>query len=303
MKGMYFMHPFFILKCMKNNANILTVLEVLKLSTAYLEEKSIESARLNAELLLASILNCKRIDLYLLFDRPLDENEIAAYREFISRRSKHEPLQYILGEVEFYGLKFKVNKNVLIPRPETEFLIEKAISLVNENKLKSILDIGTGSGNIPISLAKNLNGVEITSIDISEEAYKVAEQNSIYNEVSGKICLINTDIKNYLPESKFDMIISNPPYVSQNDYSNLSNDIVNYEPAISITDFSDGYEFYRIITNKSDSFLNKGGFLLCEMAQGQSEFIQKMFSDADFSEIKIIKDYQNIDRVIVGRKL
>ncbi len=297
------MHPFFILKSMKNTPNILTVLEVLKLSTAYLEEKGIESARLNAELLLANILNCKRIDLYLLFDRPLDENEIVAYREFISRCGKHEPLQYILGEVEFYGLKFKVNKNVLIPRPETEFLIEQAISLVKGNNLKSILDIGTGAGNIPITLAKNLNGVAITSIDISEEACKVAEENTIYNEVKNKINLLNTDINDYICDSKFDMIISNPPYVSSSDYRNLSKDILNYEPAISITDFSDGYEFYRIITKKSDTILNKGGFLLCEMAQGQSEFIQKLFSDADFSEIKIIKDFQNIDRVIIGRKL
>lgn len=302
MKGMYFMHPFFILKCMKNNSNILTVLEVLKLSTAYLEEKGIESSRLNAELLLASILNCKRIDLYLLFDRPLDENEIAAYREFISRRSKHEPLQYILGEVEFYGLKFKVNKNVLIPRPETEFLIEQAISLVKENNLKSILDIGTGSGNIPISLAKNLNGIEITSIDVSEEAWKIADENALYNEVNDKIKLLISDINDFSSDSKFDMIISNPPYVSQYDYSNLSNDIVNYEPAISITDFSDGYEFYRIITKKSDSLLNNSGFILCEMAQGQSEFIQKLFLDADLGDIKIIKDYQNIDRIIIGRK-
>lgn len=301
MKGMYFMHPFFILKCMKNNANILTVLEVIKLSTAYLEEKGIESARLNAELLLASILNCKRIDLYLLFDRPLDENEIVEYREFISRRSKHEPLQYILGEVEFYGLKFKVNKNVLIPRPETEFLIEKAISLVNENKLKSILDIGTGTGNIPITLSKNLNGIEITSIDVSEEAYKVAEENAIYNEVKNKIYLLNTDINDYTSDSKFDMIISNPPYVSKGNYDNLPKDIY-YEPAVSITDFSDGYEFYRIVTKKSDSLLNKGGFLLCEMAQGQSEYIKKMFAEANFNEITVIKDYQNIDRVIVGRK-
>ena len=295
------MHPFFILKCMKNNANILTVLEVIKLSTAYLEEKGIESARLNAELLLASILNCKRIDLYLLFDRPLDENEIIEYREFISRRSKHEPLQYILGEVEFYGLKFKVNKNVLIPRPETEFLIEKAISLVNENKLKSILDIGTGAGNIPITLSKNLNGIEITSIDVSEEAYKVAEENAIYNEVKNKINLLNADINDYTSDSKFDMIISNPPYVSKENYNNLSKDI-HYEPAVSITDFSDGYEFYRIVTKKSDSLLNNGGFLLCEMAQGQSEHIQKMFTEANFNEITVIKDYQNIDRVIVGRK-
>lgn len=301
MKGMYFMHPFFILKCMKNNVNILTVLEVIKLSTAYLEEKGIESARLNAELLLASILNCKRIDLYLLFDRPLDENEIIEYREFISRRSKHEPLQYILGEVEFYGLKFKVNKNVLIPRPETEFLIEKAISLLNENKLKSILDVGTGTGNIPITLAKNLNGIEITSIDVSEEAYKVAEENAIYNEVKNKINLLNTDINDYTSDSKFDMIISNPPYVSKENYDNLSKDI-HYEPAVSITDFADGYKFYKIITKKSDSLLNKGGFLLCEMAQGQSEFIQKMFTEANFNEITVIKDYQNIDRVIVGRK-
>ncbi len=297
------LHPFFILNGMKQNSKQLTVLEAVQLSTGYLEEKGIESPRLNAELLLAGILNCKRLDLYLMFERPLNDEEVQSYREYIARRGKFEPLQYILGEVEFYGLKLKVSKDVLVPRPETELLVEEAIKLSSEVNVKTIIDIGSGSGNIAISLAKNLNGVKVTSIDLSSSAIKVAEANAGFNGVNDKIDFINSGIEEYQTNQQFDLIVSNPPYVSEQDYSSLQKEILEYEPIESVTDKSDGYKFYRLISERSNDFLKNGGYLLFEMASGQSEKIKSILEQNNFSDIKIVKDYQNIDRVIIGKKI
>ncbi len=173
---------------------MLTVLESIKLSTEYLEKKGVESPRINAELLLAHILKCKRLDLYLTFDRPLSEEEITLYRSFLKRRGEFEPLQYIVGSVEFFGLPFFVNSSVLIPRQETEILVEEIIERNKNNPSIKILDIGTGSGNIAISLAKNLPGSTVTASDISEDALKLAAKNSVLNGTDSQVKFIENDI-------------------------------------------------------------------------------------------------------------
>ena len=154
---------------------MITVLEVIKLSTEYLQNKGVESPRANAEILLADILNCKRLDLYLSFDKPLADNEVKNYREAIRKRGLRIPLQYIVGNVEFFGLKFIVNENVLIPRPETELLVEQIINETDKSLNIKILDIGVGSGNISLSLLKNLPNANVVAIDISEKAIEVAK--------------------------------------------------------------------------------------------------------------------------------
>ena len=153
---------------------MITVLESINLSSDYLKNKGIESPRINAELLLAHVLNCKRLNLYLSFEKPLSEEEIIKYKELLKRRIKFEPLQYIIGKVEFYGIDFMVNPSVLIPRQETEILVETIIRQYDKYDTLRILDIGTGSGNIAVSLAKNLDNSFITGIDISEDALKIA---------------------------------------------------------------------------------------------------------------------------------
>ena len=175
---------------------MLTVLDALKKTTEYLEKKGIESARVNAEIMLAYILKCKRLQLYLSFDRPLNENEKNLYREFLQRRVNHEPVQYITGIVCLYWLEFQVNKSVLIPRPETEILVETIIENTNENEETNILDIGTGSGNIAITLAKHLPNSKITAIDKSKDALKIAVKNSELNNVKERINFIENDILN-----------------------------------------------------------------------------------------------------------
>lgn len=283
---------------------MLTVLQAINLSAEYLEKKGIESARLNSELLLASVLNCKRFDLYLKFDQPLKIEETNTYREFIARRGKREPLQYITGKVEFYGLNFNVNSAVLIPRPETEILVETIINNYKESANLKILDVGTGSGNIPISLAKNMN-VQIISVDISENALQTAKENALMNNVEDKIEFIKKDIfeNGIFAENEFDIIVSNPPYVEVEEYNMLQEEIVAYEPRIAVTDENNGYSFYNRISEVSIKCLKTGGRLFFEMAKGQSENIKSILENNELTNIKIVKDYQQIDRVIYGEKL
>ncbi len=280
---------------------MLTVLESLKLSTEYLEKKGIESARLNAELLLAEILNCKRLDLYLKFDQPLRENEVDIYREWILRRGKFEPLQYIIGRVEFYGMQFKVTRDVLIPRSDTEILVEEVINFAKDKSGLRILDIGTGSGNIPIALAKNLTNAEITSVDVSANAIEVAKENALLNNVESKVEFILSDIYHLKIETDlFDIVVSNPPYISAEEYPTLQKEIVDYEPSIALTDSNDGLNFYRTITEKSKSFLKKEGKIFFEIGKEQFNDVEKILLKNNFLNIKITKDYQQIERVISG---
>ncbi len=280
---------------------MLTVLESINLSTEFLNNKGIESPRINAELLLAKILNCKRLDLYLSFDRPLSESEKNQYREFIIRRSKFEPLQYIVGSVEFYGFEFKVNPSVLIPRPETEILVEKIIETHKEKSGLKILDIGTGSGIIAICLAKYLIDSNITGVDVSEEALTTAKENAVINSVENKIKFYQADIlKDEIPEDEFDIIVSNPPYISNEEFPSLQPELRNYEPKEALTDESDGLSFYRAITKIGKKKLKKGGKIFFEVAQNQSEKVRIILDKEEFKNIKFQKDYLNIERVVSG---
>jgi release factor glutamine methyltransferase len=280
---------------------MLTVLEAINLSSEYLMKKGIESPRFNAEMLLAHVLNSKRLNLYLAFDKPLREEELSEYRELLKRRSRFEPLQYILGSVEFFGLKFKVNSSVLIPRPETEILIESIIEF-NGNNPAEILDIGTGSGNIAVSLAKNLPQLNITAIDISEDAINLACENIKLNEVRN-VRLIQYDILNpdmELFKGKFDIIVSNPPYVSSEEFPNLAPELKVYEPKDALTDFSDGLKFYREISHSAKILLKPEGKIFFEMGKGLHENVKEILEKNGFKKIQIKKDLQNIERVIFG---
>jgi release factor glutamine methyltransferase len=280
---------------------MLTVLESINLSAEYLNKKGIDSPKLNAELLLACILNCKRLDLYLSFDRPLKEDEIQNYRELLKRRASNEPLQYILGSVEFYGLEFKVNSSVLIPRQETEILVETIINTADKEKEYNVLDIGTGSGIIAVSLAKHLPAVKITALDISEKVLTVAALNAELNEVKDRINFIQADItKDNCFEDKFDIIVSNPPYISSAEYEELKPELKVYEPKFALTDYNDGLSFYRSITGSAGKMLNPGKSVYFELGAGQSASVKAIMEQNGFSKIEIIKDYLGIDRVISG---
>lgn len=281
---------------------MITVLEVIKLSTEFLEKKGVESPRANAEILLAEILKCKRLELYLAFDKPLAESEVQTYREAIRKRGLRIPLQYIVGNVEFYGIKLIVNENVLIPRPETELLVEQIINETDKNAELKILDIGVGSGNISLSLLKNLPKIKVTAIDISEKALQVAKQNAELNLLLDRIDLtlfdiLNSDINQL---GKFDLIVSNPPYVSEKDFETLEPELKVCEPRIALTDSGDGITFYNKIILSSKILLNIGGKLYFEIGKDQQQRIFNLIEAAGFTNIKITKDYSGIERIICG---
>ncbi|MBK7630144.1 MAG: peptide chain release factor N(5)-glutamine methyltransferase [Ignavibacteriales bacterium] len=281
---------------------MITVLEVIKLSTDYLQKKGVESPRANAEILLAEILKCKRLELYLAFDKPLTENEVQLYRETIRKRGLRIPLQYIVGNVEFYGLKLIVNENVLIPRTETELLVEQIINESDKNIVLKILDIGVGSGNISIAIAKNLPISKIFAIDINEGVLNTAKQNAalniLENQIEFKLFDIFKDNVNEL--GKFDLIVSNPPYISNSDFDELEPELKDYEPKIALTDHSDGVSFYSKIISSSKTLLNANGKLYFEMGKDQYRKISEMMNYEGFTNIKITKDYCGIERIICG---
>jgi release factor glutamine methyltransferase len=282
------------------------VLELLNWTTEYLSERGFENSKLNAERLLCHSLNLKRMDLYLNFDRPLSTEELKRFKELLKRRLQKEPLQYILGQTEFMSLPFKVDPSVLIPRPETEILVEVVLNKSKEalqNKpTLSILDIGTGSGCIAVSLAKYLETVKITAIDVSESALKIAADNAKLNGVESKIQFLREDflkfefIKN-LP-TKFDVVVSNPPYVSREDFEKLPKEVKDFEPTVALEDSQDGLTFFREIAEKVHELLNSAGMVALEVGLGQAPKVQNLFLNSHFSRVEIFKDLTGIERVV-----
>jgi len=282
-----------------------TVLEILNWTANYLTEKGFENGRLNAEILLAHVLNCNRVRLYLNFDRPLDMKELAGFKDLLKKRLNHEPLQYISGKTEFMSLPFTVGPGVLIPRPETEILVEKTIeycqSMNSEINTITLLDAGTGSGNIAVALAKNISDCRIYAVDISGSALTIAQENARLNGIEEKIefAQINAldpwqaEYKNY-----FDVIVSNPPYVSLSEYSLLPEEIKNFEPQKSLLAGKDGLDFYLQIMHILEYLLKDQGKVFFEIGEKQAERLRDIYSKAGFKNIKIHKDLAGKDRVL-----
>lgn len=278
------------------------VIDLLKTTADFFKQKNIENPRLNAEIILADTLNCDRVNLYINFERPLSEKELSNYRVQVARRSKYEPLQYIIGKTEFMGLPFLVNPSVLIPRPETEILIDEILKLKTDSSQKeSVLDIGTGSGCIAVSLAYYWKELAVTAIDISKKAVETARENATLNNIS-TINFFEMDIFSLTESSiinrNYDIIISNPPYISQSEFNSLQPEVKNYEPEIALTDFNDGLKFYIYILDSLQRGLINAKFLMFEMSGSQPEKIVAEAKMRNFKDITIIKDYNNIDRVL-----
>lgn len=275
-----------------------TILELVKVSEQLLKDNNIDNARLNAELLLADTLQTERLKLYLDFEKPVTASELTEYRAKIKRRLKHEPLQYITGYTEFYGLRFNVNPSVLIPRQETELLVEKTLEYIKESNMRKprVLEIGTGSGCIAISIAKNCDCV-IDATDISYKALITAGFNSTLNETNDNI---NFELKDFLKDVNdfegYDIVISNPPYIAAEVLDTLQDEVKNFEPIEALTDGLDGLTFYSKIIECSKNTKNKTYFVL-ELADNQSEAVQVLFKASDIN-YKIIKDLNSINRVL-----
>lgn len=260
---------------------------------------------------LLSILRVFNIDRAYLFlhmnDELTDEKKISEYLEVIDKRSKRIPLQHIFGTCDFYGYEFNVNENVLIPRMDTEVLVEKTLEItkkiVKENKHIRILDMCTGSGCIAISLYKELVKLgckaEVDAVDVSEKALEVATSNA--NKNNAKINFILSDLFEYVNCNIYDIIVSNPPYIRTKDIEDLDIEVKTYDPMLALDGSEDGLKFYRNITDNAKSHMKDGGYLLYEIGFDQGEDVKKIMLKNDFEEIEIIKDLAGLDRVVFGR--
>ena len=281
-----------------------TVLSLIDWAARHLAGQRFDEARLHVELLLAHVLHLKRLDLYLQFDRPLTAVELADFKSLFKRRLTHEPLQYILGETEFMGLSLFVNSSVLIPRPETELLVEKAIERLAALPLPSptIMDIGTGSGNIAIALAHFVPQARIIATDISPAALATAARN-IERHAVQNVSLVEADVLGGMPsDNSFDMILSNPPYVSLVEYADLQPEVKDFEPRNASTDEADGLRYIRAITALAATRLKAKGSLLMEIGYGQADDASQIVSNACFSQVAIFPDVAGIPRVIIGSR-
>ncbi|SJZ48405.1 peptide chain release factor N(5)-glutamine methyltransferase [Selenihalanaerobacter shriftii] len=285
----------------------LNIKEILNRTTEHFEEYGIQTPRLDAEVLLSNLLGIERIELYVNFDRPLEKEEIDEYRQRVIERSKHIPVAYIIGHWEFMSLDFKVNQDVLIPRPETEHLVETISQHIRDNTKESltVVDLCTGSGAVIISLAVELKDttkqINYIATDISEEALKIAKENAKHHGVIGQIKFLQGDllkpIKNL--DEEVDILLSNPPYIPDEELQQLQPEL-EYEPEIALKGGEDGLEFYRRIIDQSANILAEDGLVALEVGDQQATDVQKLLLKKNFTRIKVLDDYAEIPRVVLG---
>lgn len=296
---------------MRDIKKINTIRNILKWAISILKEYDIESPEINADTLLAYVLSCDRTKLYTNPDKIVKDNAINKYKELINKRKRHIPLQYITRHAEFMSLDFVVDERALIPRPETEILVEtvlsKAQSKIFSNKTIIIMDIGTGSGNIAVSLTMNLKNAETYASDISKEALTVARTNAQRHEIVDRIHLLQGDIfgafDSQLEKGCVDFIVSNPPYVSESEWNKLEPEIREHEPREALVGGKDGLCFYKQIINEATDWLKPKGYLVLEVEETQATTIVKfMEMEGRYMYIEVIKDLQGKERVISARR-
>ncbi|HHW09338.1 MAG TPA: peptide chain release factor N(5)-glutamine methyltransferase [Firmicutes bacterium] len=292
-----------------------TVLELIKLTTNYLAGKGVSSPRLDAEVMLAHVLHLDRVGLYVNFERPLVPGEVAAYREMVARRGRREPLAYIIGEKEFMGKNFRVTPDVLIPRPETELLIEAVVKELDggdgdgagpgpgdEPERLRILDLGTGSGVIAVMLALLVPRARVAAVDISGEALAVARSNAVRHEVEDRITFLAGDLYEPLPPGEmFEVIVSNPPYIAVPEYSTLSLE-VRREPQAALLAGEDGLAVIRQVIAGAPARLADDGLLAIEIGAAQGEAVRRLAQQYGFTSVIIGKDYAGFDRYALMRR-
>lgn len=291
----------------------LEIYDALKWAEEYLKGLGVPDPLAEAEYLLAHILKCRRVDLFINRNRLLTGDEIKRFKKFINRRTKREPSQYIISEVEFRYLIFKVTRDVLIPRPETEFLVEEAAKIIERQRAKGkrqkaiIIDLCTGSGCIAVSAAKEIPDIKVYATDISGKALLVAKENAKRHGAEDRIIFLQGNflepLKDKGLEGEIDIILSNPPYVSKKDMEKLQPEIKDYEPLLALYGGEDGLDSYRKIITEAFVYLKKGGYLILEIGYGQAEGIKKLFAqNPAYTEIEIIKDLAGIERVVKAKR-
>ena len=277
----------------------LTIKELLPVGEKILEDAGVEDYKTNAEALFCFVAGFDRKELFMNQDREASDTEKEEWLSLINRRADGEPLQYITGEQYFMGHRFSVDFSVLIPRPETELLAEKAIGYIHaDNRVKTVLDLCTGSGVIAISLAIACPRAKITASDISHGAIAVAVQNAAALEVSDRIAFVLSNLFSSLTGRTFDLIVTNPPYIKTADLRNLAREIKDHEPLSALDGGSDGLDFYRRIAVRVRGFMSPGACLMAEIGENQAEDVSNIFTGAGFASVKVSQDLNGLDRIL-----
>ncbi len=284
----------------------MTVLEVIQRSTEFLALKGVESARRNIEEMLAHVLKMPRLQLYLNFEKKLADAELEALRGMVKRRAQREPLQHILGTASFCGLEIAVSRHVLVPRPETELLAERALQFLStlNSQPSTILDFGTGTGCLAIALAVKAPLAAVHAIDISGEALVLARQNAASHQVAERIQFNASDGFAALPAGlHFDLIVSNPPYISTAEIATLQPEVRDFDPRAALDGGADGLEFYRRLAREAAPWLKPGGKLMLEFGDGQADALRELFSAPRWLVEAVEEDYSRRPRILVAHAL
>jgi release factor glutamine methyltransferase len=275
-----------------------TIASALRDAAARLAVAGSDSARLDAEMLMAEALRIERSRLYLDSNGTIDGATLARFRALVARRAAGEPMSYIIGRREFWSLDFIVTPAVLTPRPETELLVETALKRLAAKSSPRILDLGTGSGAIAVALAKEIPGAAIVATDISLDALEIARANARRHGVEDRISFRAGDLFDSVPQTTFDMIVSNPPYIRETDIAELPRDVRDFEPVIALDGGADGMDFYRRIACDAPGYLNPGGFVAVEIGADMGEEVARLFADAGFADVRVEKDLAGLERVV-----
>ena len=282
----------------KENGKPWRIIDVINWGVDYFENESLENPRLEIEIFLQHILDCKKIDLYINFENEVSSHDLNTLKGYIKRRLENEPSQYIVGKSNFYGRNFYVDNNVLIPRPETEILINACIEFLSMKDNPEIIDIGTGSGCIGITLAKEIPSSNVIAIDCSEKALAVAEKNA-KNIGIKNIDFVKSDFLKQTIDLRADLLVSNPPYIPKEDISTLMADVKEYEPSKALTDNLDGLEFYRVFSKKFDPMIKIDGALIVEVGKDKHPLkAKKIFEQSGPVNVEMINDYNGDIRVL-----
>jgi release factor glutamine methyltransferase len=280
-----------------------TVREILGKSEGYLREKGVDAPRLSAQLLLAKVLGLDRLGLVLAMDRPLSVEELDGYRPLIARRGKGEPVAYLLGEREFFGLDFMVTPDTLIPRPETELIVERALELFPQGALSRFADLGTGSGCLAVTLAVKFPQAQGLALDKSSGALAVARENAAKHGVADRLDFVEADFA-ALPETAggYALVVSNPPYVTAAEYRECSKEVRDFEPQGALVPGETGLEAVPVVARAAMARLAPGGVLLVEIGWKQGSEAAALLAEAGFADVAVRRDLAGHDRMVEGRK-
>ncbi|UCF43875.1 MAG: peptide chain release factor N(5)-glutamine methyltransferase [Planctomycetota bacterium] len=285
-----------------------TIQRLLNWAVKHFTEKGIDAPRLSAELLLSHVLGLKRIELYTQFDKVVTKEQLDELHKLVERASQNEPIAYIVGKTEFYSLELEITPDCMIPRPETELLVERAIEFLRtRNGKQFVCDLCTGSGCIAVAVAKNYADAEIIATDISDGALKIAARNIEGHQLQERIKLLCGDlfepIVPQLDMGKFDLIICNPPYVGTAEFEGLGKNVRDYEPKSALFGGDDGLDICRRVIEKADSFLKADAALMLEVGYSQGPTVKALLDEEGcFAQIAIEKDFQDNDRIAIGKK-